>query len=489
MATSFPTGLDAIQRVGATDLRNAPGKEGHVLHNNVCDAVEALQAKVGVDGSAVSTSIDKRLADVETGGASSAAHAAAAAPHSGHATLNDLQTIRTENVFRSRREMYRTNLISPSTAPGVVQTLGTVTVSGTHPAPRRVDCVATSSGSTARILAAWTATGLDTSKFYEFSATVVALSLATPGAYADEWMASSGIPTSGTQSLKFSTLMPVAGTRYGFRFQPSASSWTLRVGLGCNTAETVAAGDFIRFEDFQLCEVDSLSGTVEDFSYAFYGAAGKSASVTDSIGSCILVCGDSWANDAADFGALLASTHGREVILVATAGNRLDQISTDVAAKIASGTTGLYRPNFHVPRLAVVQGGINDLVADASAITMFTRLRTIVEDQLIARDIVPLVVLPVLPLNSTHYTSGRNSALLDYARRVYAAGYQVIDPADWCVQASGNANTDFMADESGAWIHLSTIGYKLLAKRIDERISILEGWDFFGSASASGDWG
>ena len=72
MATSFPTGLDAIQRVVATDLRNAPGKEGHALHNNVCDAIEALQAKVGVDGSTVPTSIDKRLADTE---AASADHA------------------------------------------------------------------------------------------------------------------------------------------------------------------------------------------------------------------------------------------------------------------------------------------------------------------------------------------------------------------------------------------------------------------------------
>jgi len=56
MATVFPTGLDAIQRVAATDLRNAPGKEGHVLHNNVCDAIEALQAKVGVDSSSVAMS-------------------------------------------------------------------------------------------------------------------------------------------------------------------------------------------------------------------------------------------------------------------------------------------------------------------------------------------------------------------------------------------------------------------------------------------------
>lgn len=64
MATSFPTGLDAIQRVVASDLRNAPGKEGHVLHNNVCDAIEALQEKVGIDGSADAASIDKQLADV-----------------------------------------------------------------------------------------------------------------------------------------------------------------------------------------------------------------------------------------------------------------------------------------------------------------------------------------------------------------------------------------------------------------------------------------
>lgn len=63
MAASFPTSLAAIQRVSATDLRNAPGKEGDVLHNKLCDEVEALQAKVGVDGSAVPTTIDARLTD------------------------------------------------------------------------------------------------------------------------------------------------------------------------------------------------------------------------------------------------------------------------------------------------------------------------------------------------------------------------------------------------------------------------------------------
>lgn len=86
MAADFPTTLVTIQRVLPGDRQDAPGKEGDLLHNQICDELEALQAKVGIDGSAVATSIDKRLADVETGGTSSAAHAAAAAPHSGHST-------------------------------------------------------------------------------------------------------------------------------------------------------------------------------------------------------------------------------------------------------------------------------------------------------------------------------------------------------------------------------------------------------------------
>lgn len=65
MAADFPTTLVTIQRVLPGDRQDAPGKEGDLLHNQICDELEALQAKVGIDGSAVATSIDKRLADVE----------------------------------------------------------------------------------------------------------------------------------------------------------------------------------------------------------------------------------------------------------------------------------------------------------------------------------------------------------------------------------------------------------------------------------------
>ena len=64
MAASFPTSLPTIQRVAATDRRNAPGKEGHALHNRLAEEVEALAAAVGVAGSAVAGTVEARLAAI-----------------------------------------------------------------------------------------------------------------------------------------------------------------------------------------------------------------------------------------------------------------------------------------------------------------------------------------------------------------------------------------------------------------------------------------
>ena len=64
MAASFPTTLPTIQRVAATDRRNAPGKEGHVLHNKIADEVEALAAAVGVTGSVAPGTVETRLSSI-----------------------------------------------------------------------------------------------------------------------------------------------------------------------------------------------------------------------------------------------------------------------------------------------------------------------------------------------------------------------------------------------------------------------------------------
>jgi len=74
MAISFPTGLDSLSNPNSTDKLNNP--DHTTQHGNLNDAVEALETKVGVDSSAVTTSHDYKLSPtsgtqkvVSTGGA------------------------------------------------------------------------------------------------------------------------------------------------------------------------------------------------------------------------------------------------------------------------------------------------------------------------------------------------------------------------------------------------------------------------------------
>lgn len=61
MSTSFPTSLDTLTNPSASDYLDTAGVLHDEQHANVNDAVEALQAKVGVDASAVTTSLDYKL--------------------------------------------------------------------------------------------------------------------------------------------------------------------------------------------------------------------------------------------------------------------------------------------------------------------------------------------------------------------------------------------------------------------------------------------
>lgn len=64
MATNFPTGLDALTNPTSTDTLNSPSHAGQ--HTDANDAIEALQSKVGVNGSAVTTSLDYKVGQLET---------------------------------------------------------------------------------------------------------------------------------------------------------------------------------------------------------------------------------------------------------------------------------------------------------------------------------------------------------------------------------------------------------------------------------------
>jgi len=64
MATNFPNSLDSLTNPASSDELIGHSQQ----HANENDAIEALQTKVGIDGSTDSDSIDYRLAQLETGG-------------------------------------------------------------------------------------------------------------------------------------------------------------------------------------------------------------------------------------------------------------------------------------------------------------------------------------------------------------------------------------------------------------------------------------
>jgi len=60
---NFPTSLDSLTNPTSGDLMNSVTVPHATQHANLNDAVEALEAKVGVDGSAVTTSLDYKVAN------------------------------------------------------------------------------------------------------------------------------------------------------------------------------------------------------------------------------------------------------------------------------------------------------------------------------------------------------------------------------------------------------------------------------------------
>jgi microcystin-dependent protein len=66
MATNFPASLDALSNPTGSSSLTSPDHAGQ--HTDANDAIEALQAKVGVDSSAVTTSLDYKVAVLSPSG-------------------------------------------------------------------------------------------------------------------------------------------------------------------------------------------------------------------------------------------------------------------------------------------------------------------------------------------------------------------------------------------------------------------------------------
>ena len=66
MASNFPTSLDSFTNPSATDAMDSVTVPHATQHADLNDAVEALEAKVGADGSAVTSSLDYKVANQGT---------------------------------------------------------------------------------------------------------------------------------------------------------------------------------------------------------------------------------------------------------------------------------------------------------------------------------------------------------------------------------------------------------------------------------------
>ena len=66
MATNFPSSLDDFTNPTADDSLNSDTVPHADQHANINDAVEALEAKVGVDSSAVTSSLDYKVSTLDT---------------------------------------------------------------------------------------------------------------------------------------------------------------------------------------------------------------------------------------------------------------------------------------------------------------------------------------------------------------------------------------------------------------------------------------
>ena len=69
MATNFPNSLDELVNPNSTDSLSNPSHSQQ--HINLNDAVEAIQSKVGIDGSEDVNSLDYRVSSLEDSNAGS----------------------------------------------------------------------------------------------------------------------------------------------------------------------------------------------------------------------------------------------------------------------------------------------------------------------------------------------------------------------------------------------------------------------------------
>ena len=117
MASSFPPSLDAFTNPSSTDAMDSVSVPHATQHSDLNDAVEALEAKVGADSSAVTSSHDYKIADhasriTTLEGASSGLTLITSSSFSGSSAVS------VDNCFTSSHTAYQIVFLATGSANG-----------------------------------------------------------------------------------------------------------------------------------------------------------------------------------------------------------------------------------------------------------------------------------------------------------------------------------------------------------------------------------
>ncbi|MGL4265197.1 MAG: SGNH/GDSL hydrolase family protein [Afipia sp.] len=376
-------------------------------------------------------------------------------------------------IATKKRAQYPVNLMYPTISAPAVQTNGTVTDSGGN--PRAFTYTVSATG--ARIFSTVTVYGLDVNKWYEFTIGADTVLVASTANKVDTWLYVQTGYGSGDRQLTWAT-PPEAGKRKSLRFKPSASTVAVRFGIGLTGAEVAAAGDTLVLSGPSLYEIPSQADIVQDYSYSELGTAGRYQHATATLGSCIYAIGDSWSNDGLgaangpEWPYWLSVDGGRECIVTALPGKRLDEIIDGVKTRLATGIGGLNLPNKNIPGVWVCAGGLNDIIQDVPAATIFARAATLKAMAEKCGAEFACVIQP-LATDSGSYTSARLAQRNAYATLVEAAGWRFVDlQKTGFINPDGTANPAYFAGdklhpiEAGSRSIVAS-GVEALARQID----------------------
>lgn len=249
---------------------------------------------------------------------------------------------------------------------------------------------------TVRAFVGTSLTDFDTAKWYAFGANFTTVT----GTWTNKTIALTAAPTDGEQNA-----VTTAAGRWCIVFQPSSTTMTMRLGIGCPSNETVAVDDVLIIEDPFVFELADQNDIPPEFVGAVpviipYDNPCSLASnvITQSAygtikpykrSDVVLFAGDSFGDGGSEYPTLIRDAYQIEAHNVHVPGARLDQIGTQIASYIASPSTNA--PVNLTARVCVMNGGLNDLVADATLETMQSRVNANIA-AVRAAGMIPVVV-------------------------------------------------------------------------------------------------